>query len=354
MPESRRTSRQDYILKVRYRNTLPQPYFAPKLLKLPTSLQKYYPASYISSLIHEQQPKIDIDSELGLPIDVSSSITLYSSLKPLSNERHDPKEFNVIDKALLKPLNDGYMHKSHTEVAFLRRTQYISADISNGAKLRTIRLDKKSTSQSVSEDDNDPSSQLVAIESTFADSQAVAIATEHPLRRGVLATDSWQVVIDADRAPQQYMSTKFPSNPLPRKASTTLVDDDERSLESACLIPRILESDSSEVPSEYISYFLRRPSTADDQQHADTTTSQSYQFVREYDAKREEVTNEWGLIFEGKWARYVHLPSRMSMRGRRRAAQITSSRELVKLELRPLTVAEATAALKTRYRLLGY
>lgn len=70
---SQRTYHQDYIARIRYSNILPPPPGPPKLLHIPgTGLGdgRYTSAAYASRLAREQPLNIEVDAELGMPIDV--------------------------------------------------------------------------------------------------------------------------------------------------------------------------------------------------------------------------------------------------------------------------------------------
>ena len=62
---------QTYIAKIRYRNEIPPPPGAPKLLDIPISLQKYTDTSFTSELIREQPVNVELDAELGMPLDLT-------------------------------------------------------------------------------------------------------------------------------------------------------------------------------------------------------------------------------------------------------------------------------------------
>jgi RNA polymerase II-associated factor 1 len=62
---------QDYLARVRYRNDLPPPPGAPKLLEVPhDGLGRFLRPGYASRLVREQPLNIDVDAEGGMPIDM--------------------------------------------------------------------------------------------------------------------------------------------------------------------------------------------------------------------------------------------------------------------------------------------
>lgn len=66
-----RVYHQDYIARIRYSNALPPPPGPPKLLEIPTDgLARYTSAGFASRMAREQPINIEVDAELGMPIDL--------------------------------------------------------------------------------------------------------------------------------------------------------------------------------------------------------------------------------------------------------------------------------------------
>ena len=64
---------QDYIVRIRYSNTLPPPPNPPKLLEIPnTGLAsgQYTTPGFASRLARDQPLNIEADAELGMPLDL--------------------------------------------------------------------------------------------------------------------------------------------------------------------------------------------------------------------------------------------------------------------------------------------
>lgn len=66
-----RAVRQDYIARIRYQNNLPPPPCPPKLLDIPIPISSYASSAFLSTLVQEQPLNIDIDTELGMPLDLT-------------------------------------------------------------------------------------------------------------------------------------------------------------------------------------------------------------------------------------------------------------------------------------------
>lgn len=62
---------QDYIVRIRYQNTLPPPPNPPKLLDIPNpAVAQYTSTGFASRLAREQPLNVEVDSELGMPLDL--------------------------------------------------------------------------------------------------------------------------------------------------------------------------------------------------------------------------------------------------------------------------------------------
>jgi len=155
-PPAPRTYPQDYIARIRYNNALPVPIGPPKLLDIPNSaFSQYTDTSFVSQLARSEALNIEVDSELGMPLDLVHIPRVFegddSVLRPMDPiPPVDPRDRALLRAAasLGKPTNRTASGGS--SVSFLRRTEYISSEQS--------RSSFKSTT----------SGQLVAIQSSKA------------------------------------------------------------------------------------------------------------------------------------------------------------------------------------------
>lgn len=337
--------RQDYILRVRYQNTLPPPPFEPKVLKLPVSLSQFTSASYLSTLIQEQPHKVEIDAELGMPIDLSLVPGLYEGDESLLFAPANPTALDPDDQALMKGTTEGQGAKLATESAFLRRTQYISSELTSTSKTKQQEADRAKKIKDALNVELDPAEQLLAVEKTFTTAHRSLSELRHPAKRGLKAVQSWTVLPNFELYDQQYVNAKFPSNPAPKTKSNTTAEDQDPRLEVACMIPRIVGDTIDAPENDYIAYFITDEETAKELKAKNTSgdgagSTSKYTFVREYDAKKDDVAGEWAIVFNDNVAQYMELGARMNMRGRRRGAQVTSANEVVEIELRDLNDEE--------------
>ncbi|CCG83123.1 RNA polymerase II-associated protein 1 homolog [Taphrina deformans PYCC 5710] len=337
--QPRKPVRQDYILRVRYSNTLPPPPFEPKLLKLPMSLSQYTSVSYLSTLIQEQPMKLELDKELGMPLDLSLLPGLFEGDESVLFAPSEPVELDPKDKALLKGPSDTYSGKPMADSAFLRRTQYISSEITQTNKAKQQEAERAKKIKAALKIELDPVEQLAAVEKTFETVAQPLSELKHPAKRGLKAVEAWNVLPNFECYEHQYVNAKFPSNPAPRTKSNTVAEDEDPRLEVSCMVPRIVDDTIDAPDNDYISYFITDHETAlslkRKNMDGDGAGHQSrYKFVREYDAKKDDGAAEWAITFAGDTAHYLELGSRMNMRGRRRGTQVTQTNEVIEMTLR--------------------
>lgn len=339
--QHRKPVRQDYILRVRYSNTLPPPPFEPKLLKLPMSLSRFTHASYLSTLVQEQPVKIELDKELGMPIDLSIIPGLFEGDESALYAPIEPVELDAKDRALLKGPSDTHSGKPMGDSAFLRRTQYISSEITQTNKAKQQEAERAKRIKAALKVELDPREQLAAVEKTFETANQPISELKHPAKRGLKAVQAWSVLPNFDSFEHQYVNAKFPSNPAPRTKSNTVAEDEDPRLEVACMVPRIVDDTIDAPDNDYISYFITDHESAlslkrKNLEGEGVGHQSRYKFVREYDAKKDDGAAEWAITFQGDAAHYLELGSRMNMRGRRRGTQVTQSNEVIEMTMRAI------------------
>lgn len=336
----RKTARQDYILRVRYRNTLPAPSFEPKLLKLERDLNAFQAANYLSSLIHEQPPNMEIDAELGMPIDLSLVPSVFEGDERNMLAPQEQMDLDTKDRVITRSTTEAQTTKLQNDVSFLRRTQYISSEVATTSRSKAQESLHTAKLEGSIKNDLEPKHQVAAIERTFASANTSITNLQHPTKRELRAIQAWPILPDLEHYEQQYVNAKFPNNPAPKTQSMLAAQDEDQRLEVAVLVPRIIDENSTAPDNDYIAYFLPDQDSAGKIQAACGTTTadfeqtSQYKFVREYDAKKEDSAAEWAInMHQNGLASYVELNGRMNMRGRRRGGQVTSPHETVELRL---------------------
>lgn len=250
--------RQDYIFHVRYQNQLPLPPFLPKMLHIPMSLNKYTKTSYLSSLVQEQQVPIELDSELGIPLDLSKISSVFEGI--YDHMHGDPKkvELDPKDLVLLKEITttSSLPQRNSTGVSFLRRTEYISSETSKMAiKSKGFDLRSMKSTDLINEKLQDPEKQIAAIEATFKEVSKDLSSFSHPHKKDLTLVDSFPIFPDIDISDQQFLLMKFTTDPGQKKFSSE-VSADHR-LDLALFMP------VSGKGEEWLAYYLPEEETYD-------------------------------------------------------------------------------------------
>lgn len=102
---------QDYIVRIRYQNTLPPPQCSPKLLDIPNSAAaQFTDTSFASKLARTESISVDVDSELGMPLDMVHVPRVFDdddaggcSLRPRVFARRNPSYKAIYASSVMKP-----------------------------------------------------------------------------------------------------------------------------------------------------------------------------------------------------------------------------------------------------------
>ncbi|KAF9149007.1 RNA polymerase-associated factor [Linnemannia schmuckeri] len=240
----------EFLCKTRYRNTLPLPPFAPKLLALPSSSEryiKYQETGLTEATAHE----LILDNQYAMPIDlIEMRENFFGEGRPAHHGDNSntilnptdellltvPVRTNVGGPAALNALNNGTIaaevHRMPVpktklpNVSWLRRTEYISSETPTGAgkgayKDTSIRKDKMVV-------DNSREGQIAAIEKTFQrfmkKSDRISPARpmtedeflaslKHPTKPGVTAVESLPIFPDFNIWGNSYTLVTFDVDP---------------------------------------------------------------------------------------------------------------------------------------------
>ncbi|KFH62008.1 hypothetical protein MVEG_12162 [Podila verticillata NRRL 6337] len=165
----------EFLCKTRYRNTLPLPPFAPKLLALPSSSDRYI--KYQSTGLTETTAnELILDNQWAMPIDLIEMHENYFGEGRQSSRRGldqtDEHMLTVPLRAGAPGVNGanggttGMVSRSRTPaVSWLRRTEYISSETPTGAG-KGAGKDSGARRRKMAVD-NTRDGQIAAIENTF-------------------------------------------------------------------------------------------------------------------------------------------------------------------------------------------
>ncbi|KAJ7091503.1 RNA polymerase II-associated protein [Mycena belliarum] len=331
---SKKNSKLDLLVRVRYSNPLPAPPCPPKLLDIPTNPMRYARPAFLNALAHDMPLPMIVDAECGMPLDLCKWESLWheedeepASRWALLDAELNPRESDLPlldpeDAALLEELApapaafNGHGHAPSgpstplpAHVPWLRKTEYISRE---GVQRSGAQEPKHIVAAPI---DVSREAQLRDIEASFAacNDGFVLADLRHPNKPNVRAVESFEVLPDKDIWANQYDLFRFSERPGERA-----VDVDDPRLDCAILRPMKTEHDS------FLAYYL----TADDNSAKKFKETRKelapyevpsereetiFHFVRDYETVKveQEVPNEFMLVIEdGKAAPASAAPPR--------------------------------------------
>ncbi|CCH42055.1 RNA polymerase II-associated factor 1 [Wickerhamomyces ciferrii] len=204
---------QDYIARIRYQNDLPAPPLPPNLLNYKISKEEDIGSSSLLSSLYRKQnvnALIKVNEDLGLPMDIIQVPEVFDPSKE-DQKLHalsDNIRLHPNDRVLLRDPGVDKVIASQPNVAFLRRTEYISSTRQQGLSTAASR----SATPQTQDDDNSPASQLRSIESTFTNASKTLkdiTLLKHPLNKKLKAKKVWSLKPDISRLDQSFNSVRF-------------------------------------------------------------------------------------------------------------------------------------------------
>ncbi|KAF9874154.1 hypothetical protein CkaCkLH20_08526 [Colletotrichum karsti] len=225
-----RVIHQDFIARIRYSNALPPPPNPPKLLDIPnTGLAsgQYTTPGFASRLAREQPLNIEVDAELGMPLDLVGMPGIFDGDESSIQAPSHPPPVHPHDRPLLRPLSTLGRAKSNAEasVSFLRRTEYISSVMPRkggaGAAGAFInpKLKRPEKRRSPEPDKDSPAAIRRKIEKSFESAERFISNPSrhrHPSKPNVSLVSSYPLLPDPDALPDSgaYVTVKLLTNPI--------------------------------------------------------------------------------------------------------------------------------------------
>ncbi|KAL0931917.1 RNA polymerase ii- paf1 [Colletotrichum truncatum] len=220
---------QDFIARIRYSNALPPPPNPPKLLDIPnTGLAsgQYTTPGFASRLAREQPLNIEVDAELGMPLDLVGMPGIFDGDESSIQAPSQPPPAHPHDRPLLRPLSTLGRAKSSAEssVSFLRRTEYISSvtprkgGAATGAFINP-KLKRPEKRRSPEPDKDSPAAIKRKIEKSFESAERFVSNPSrhrHPSKPTVHLVQSYPLLPDHDALPDSgaYVTVKLLTNPV--------------------------------------------------------------------------------------------------------------------------------------------
>ncbi|KAJ7625520.1 RNA polymerase II-associated protein [Roridomyces roridus] len=348
---SKKNSKLDLLVRVRYSNPLPAPPCPPKLLDIPTNPMRYARPEFLNALANDLPLPMIVDAECGMPLDLGKWESLWvdkddassgdnrARWKALDAELNpDPYDLPVLDPddaALMAELappaagnafSNGVASGSSTplpsHVSWLRKTEYISRE---GVQRAGAQEPKHIIAAPI---DVSREAQLRDIEASFAAcNDNFSLETlRHPNKPNVRAVESYEVLPDKDIWANQYDLFRFSERPGERN-----LDVEDPRLDCAILRPMKTDHDS------FLAYYL----TADDEsalkfketrrglapyEVSSDREETLFHFVRDYETVKveQEVPNEFLLVIEEDDAASTRPERRRKMLLKKKRVQCTA------------------------------
>ncbi|BEJ16286.1 hypothetical protein CspHIS471_0508910 [Cutaneotrichosporon sp. HIS471] len=255
---SKKSSKLDLLVRVRFENPLPDPPFPPKLLKVKTDISRLGDPAYLDQLAGAAPAPMLLDAEMGMPIDLNTFDGVWDGNDASLNPTLETVKLEPGDAALLAPLRivaktaNGAPAPSSIkpEVSWMRNSSYIQ-------RRETTR--RRAAAEAVQEEEVDASeaAQIMAIEKSFQDLRGQELAEirhPHPKRKHLRVVESYDVLPDDDTWSSSYILLRFPERPSAATAQNPSAKASRGCLDRALLRP-VVEEDQA-----LIDFFLPKES----------------------------------------------------------------------------------------------
>ncbi|KAJ3200158.1 RNA polymerase-associated factor, partial [Clydaea vesicula] len=299
---------QEFAIRIKYLNPLPDVPFDPKLVELPIESDRDYKFQH-SSLYETQN---DLISDSTQKLDFLKMGYFERSFKNGSEEKLTPKTVDPKDLPLLtKPADASNKLKKRVIarpiVPWLRRTEYISSDIVKIRKEKKPMINNENEEKVTEKIDTSVPGQIKAIENTFnyfKDPQFNIKNIKHPTDKKKKIKEIFPIFPDFSNWPNQYSQVGFDSNPIPNNSNKLIEQvQSQESLLKAMVNPKN-ENDKffsyyipSESSVELINEKRKRLEEGDEEEDVETY---EYNHVRDFnfDFKREDEGKKFFFIIQ--------------------------------------------------------
>ncbi|KAF9998422.1 RNA polymerase-associated factor [Entomortierella chlamydospora] len=293
----------EFLCKTRYRNTLPLPPFAPKLLALPSSTERCI--KFQSTGLNESTAnEMILDNQLAIPIDL---IEMRENYFGEGRQHHHENgslangTLNQIDEMLLTvplkaasgiPAANGVIAGGSSAglvvpnkhrlpvVSWLRRTEYISSETPTGAGKGAYKENNVGKKKNMVID-NSREGQIAAIEKTFERFSKVSeekflAGLRHPTKPGLTAVESLPVFPDFSIWGNDYTLVTFDVDPEMTNDRSSRSQDEGSSQNRAQRSSNALikPMHNANDPETWLAYYLPDMDTAKEINHRKRSRAQ--------------------------------------------------------------------------------
>ncbi|MQL86103.1 hypothetical protein Taro_018632 [Colocasia esculenta] len=324
-----------FLCKLKFRNELPDPTAQPKLIALNSDRDRYTRYN-ITSLEKMHKPKLYLDPDLGIPLDLLD-MSIYNP--PEVRELLDPEDEELLrETEVVTPVKqDGIRKKERPTdkgVAWLVKTQYISPLSMDAAKLSLTEKQAKEMKQTregrnILEDLNDREKQIKAIEESF---RAAKLRPVHQSNPKLEPVEVLPLLPDFDRYEDKFVTVAFDGDPTADAELFNRLDRSIRDEHEAKAIMKSFVVNSSDPgkPEKFLAYMVPAPDELS-KDIFDESEDTTYSWIREYhwDVRGDDTDDPTTYLvnFDNSAARYLPLPTKLVLQ-KKRAKEGRSSDEL--------------------------
>lgn len=324
--ENRLKKPTTFICKMKFRNELPDPTMQPKLLAVNQDKDRFSRYT-ITSLEKMHKPKLYIEQDLGIPLDLLD-MSIYNSHAVHLPLAHEDEELLQEDELVALVKQDGIRRKDRPMiegVSWLVKTQYISPVSMEVAKksltakqAKEMRETREGRNLSL-ENFNNREKQIQAIEESF---RAAKLPPVHQSKPGLEPEEVWPVLPFFDRYEDQFVMVNFPGDPTADLEKHSKLDRSGcNELQSQAIMKSfILNGSDPNNPEKFLAYMIPAP----DQLHKDEKTrneDSTYIWHGEYhwDVRGEDTNDPttYLVTFGEKDALYLPLPTKIVLQSKR-------------------------------------
>eukprot|EP00771_Trimastix_marina_P001843 gnl/Trimastix_PCT/2948.p1 GENE.gnl/Trimastix_PCT/2948~~gnl/Trimastix_PCT/2948.p1 ORF type:complete len:350 (+),score=99.20 gnl/Trimastix_PCT/2948:38-1087(+) len=312
-----------FIAKVKYRNSLPDLPFQPKLLSYPPDPNRFVDYAP-TSLERRAKHQLLTEPDLGIHIDLID----HAKYAPPAEDpvQLDPEDLELLPDAETTATRPA---RSRPTMKWLRKTSYISAEY-DGPKYRSTTSESQEP-RHAKPSEASRTEQIEAIEETF---RHVAVSPVHPTKKDLQPVRVLPVLPDFELWPNLYTHAIFDTDPGPLDPSIPR-EEAERKCHNA-----ILKASSGPNQAPMVSYFLpvALPEEEDE-------PPQEFQFERDYtyevrrNRERGAGSEAFVMYFTPSSVRYHDVHARLIMK---KKPHTDVQHNPISLSMRSLTEDELT------------
>lgn len=320
-PMKRQTA---FMCRMKFRNELPDPSAQPKLMTLKRDKDRFTRYT-ITSLEKMHKPKLYVEPDLGIPLDLLD-LSVYNPPKERYPLAPQDEELLRDDDPVTPLKRDGIKRKdrpSDQGVSWLVKTQYISPLTNDGTKQSLTEKQAKELREmregrNFLQNLNNRERQIQEIQSSF---EACKLRPVHATNKNLRPVEVLPLLPYFDRYDEQYVVANFDGEPTADSELFSKMHKSVRKeLESRAVMKSFTATSSDpDKPERFLGYMV--PSTEELSKSIDDDDDVSYSWVREYnwDVKGEdpEELSTYLVSFDEDTARYLPLPTKLSLRKRR-------------------------------------